>query len=1726
MIDKLVPRYLNLEDDQRLVKSVEMTDALNVRLSSDEDGDGGVIKNAYGNAAISFRSGDELPAGTNKVIGSIANSDGGEVFFFVWNSNNDHSIYRYSGSSNQAQLVYRDSILDFSSFYHIRATVVRNLAGETLLYFTDANTEPKKINVTRALLGLYPASFTSGTDAEKLANIALAKQPPMTPPTFVFTTNVSLKQNNLYESTFQFAAQYVYQDGERSAISPYSELAVSQTQFFDGIITEEQKLQNNTLTISVPTSTADVAEIIVIARNGNAGAFYEIETIQNDSNLATQSIQFDNSKLYIPISQDEVNKIYDNVPQTAEAIDITGNRLMLGGYTEGYDNIRTDVDVLPNYFPEVRQYEIPVVYPYVVTPATIEEEVAQTKQFYIDISSIPPIADEESFLNISFALDFGQMAFNLNGYYVQWVQLDKITEEESNYCGLVANPDAFFPLQSLDEFNYGVKVKSSPLSISENIKIPAGTTKAQIVSLITGAIEGSYTTVLDSDITDFNYATRITSVLELEAAVNAKPDKWMFFSGSAQFSITESASTSTEVAFNIWVDQAALSAKAGYNFNVSDVVNRASNFIPIVGLVKSLFTRGKSLGQAYPATNALFNQIQFIDVPSIVYQGDGEDYILYTGTTISGGQFVPSPNTSLNTKKSTSVFLFGDDAFENGVEFDANVLTDGDINGYESFKAGAAHSFGLVYYDQFNRNGGVQVINSSYVNWYGDRVTENNLDGRVDTVLRIKHQAPSWAVKWAPVYAKLNSVTQKFQYSVIRAFSATNLQAKPFAGISSFEDVTYLSMRSLEGKSDSYKEGYSANLEYTYQQGDKLRIVSYNKKNGQYRFYVSATTGSVAVGDILIQFNISGVSVLEVTNVNIVSGSGTLTARLLSVSVVPNNSGALINVATGVTVTYTSRIKIDLVSYEPEINLDVLDYFEFTNDIDTNPILDLTSDEATFNTTGRFIAVKSSKLDNWNNYSIITDSDNWGSECIIEVYRPNKILQQEIFYEIGENFPVVNGLHVGQRTTISPVSANVVSIADGNNLIVYSNIKVYKGDILSDGAGNVLSVKNVYPEVNSTYNYVFYAATISGSFSATTYTLNLTNSNDAVVQSSNGDCYYRPRLIKVGTKAYANNFNISFIEDYSVSDFFSSKSTSVGRPHVVQPEAQTIFRKGSVTYSDAFIIDSKYLGLSSFNPSLANFYDFDYQHGTIKQLVGDDDRVYIIQQRKSGWAPIGRNIIESTDGAQSLTLSRSVVGVPNYYLGDYGINDNPESLAVDRGRIYFADVRTGKIVRISRDGISLISEEFMDAFFKDNFLFITNNTSSQKVIAGVDIEADEYIVSVDAINNAVISVESIDPEAASYSYTAQTNAAGTQVIVGLEFDDDDLFTFSTEIREFQDICDEFDDSLNAIVFLDKIIDGQPAYVGEEYLGQSGTIYGVATNTNYNFFVTISLNISTGEFSFSNDCGNYDGVIGTPTNLENDFTVSYDVTSNVWNTFYSYRPESIVSVDDTLFTFFAGVMYKHSDAANRSTYYGNPYNSVVEVISNQNPSMVKSYEAISLEGTNAWAADVSNTDQSTSILAADFSERERNWYAYVPRDSSANTGTATITSLSGSSEVFVLGNVATGGVSGSTITFTTPVGDVPFPMGGSLYKVSGATLVSLSLTVSSISGDKQVTASGSVTGVNNGDTIVVIGNGAIEGDQIRDYYAKIKLTNSSTSEIELYAVNMVFAKSNLHNQLGQ
>jgi hypothetical protein len=81
-------------------------------------------------------------------------------------------------------------------------------------------------------------------------------------------------------------------------------------------------------------------------------------------------------------------------------------------------------------------------------------------------------------------------------------------------------------------------------------------------------------------------------------------------------------------------------------------------------------------------------------------------------------------------------------------------------------------------------------------------------------------------------------------------------------------------------------------------------------------------------------------------------------------------------------------------------------------------------------------------------------------------------------------------------------------------------------------------------------------------------------------------------------------------------------------------------------------------------------------------------------------------------------------------------------------------------------------------------------------------------------------------------------------------------------------------------------------------------------------------------------------------------------------------------------------------------------------------------------------------------------------------------------------------------------------------------------VSVSLTVSSISSGNTLTTNTTASTVSVGDELIVIASGAVEGDVIRDYWAKAKLTLSSSDDVELYAVNAVYSDSSLHNELGQ
>jgi hypothetical protein len=110
------------------------------------------------------------------------------------------------------------------------------------------------------------------------------------------------------------------------------------------------------------------------------------------------------------------------------------------------------------------------------------------------------------------------------------------------------------------------------------------------------------------------------------------------------------------------------------------------------------------------------------------------------------------------------------------------------------------------------------------------------------------------------------------------------------------------------------------------------------------------------------------------------------------------------------------------------------------------------------------------------------------------------------------------------------------------------------------------------------------------------------------------------------------------------------------------------------------------------------------------------------------------------------------------------------------------------------------------------------------------------------------------------------------------------------------------------------------------------------------------------------------------------------------------------------------------------------------------------------------------------------------------------------------------------ISNDTIVFKNDIASMSFPLGtkSKLYKVNGNQLDTLSVTASSVSGVKSLTCSGTVSLGSPNNVIVLVADSAIEGDQIRDYYAKIRLTKTDTKPVELYAINAVVTDSKAHN----
>ena len=153
---------MNKDLDERLVPNGQYRDAQNIQVSSSESSDVGAVENILGNTKQDNKPGGGRWANgfgldNPRCIGGARDSQNEKIYWFLTSDSID-AIMEYDQSTGIVYpvLVDTDNILDFNVNNFI--TGVNILEG--MLFWTDDNSEPKKINIDRFKAGsIQPGSI-------------------------------------------------------------------------------------------------------------------------------------------------------------------------------------------------------------------------------------------------------------------------------------------------------------------------------------------------------------------------------------------------------------------------------------------------------------------------------------------------------------------------------------------------------------------------------------------------------------------------------------------------------------------------------------------------------------------------------------------------------------------------------------------------------------------------------------------------------------------------------------------------------------------------------------------------------------------------------------------------------------------------------------------------------------------------------------------------------------------------------------------------------------------------------------------------------------------------------------------------------------------------------------------------------------------------------------------------------------------------------------------------------------------------------------------------------------------------------------------------------------------------------------------------------------------------------------------------------------------------------
>ena len=179
-------------------------------------------------------------------------------------------------------------------------------------------------------------------------------------------------EEKLFEFKFpRFAYRYQYEDREYSTMSPFSQIA-----FMPGSFDYHPKkgynlgMTNRVNEIGIKNFTTNVPDgviaIDILYKDDLSPNIYVVDTIKPkhsalggggnvwdaDGDPLTNSFVVTSEQISQMLPSNQLLRLWDNVPKKALAQDISGNRIIYGNYTQGFDLKAGDINASEDYYPD------------------------------------------------------------------------------------------------------------------------------------------------------------------------------------------------------------------------------------------------------------------------------------------------------------------------------------------------------------------------------------------------------------------------------------------------------------------------------------------------------------------------------------------------------------------------------------------------------------------------------------------------------------------------------------------------------------------------------------------------------------------------------------------------------------------------------------------------------------------------------------------------------------------------------------------------------------------------------------------------------------------------------------------------------------------------------------------------------------------------------------------------------------------------------------------------------------------------------------------------------------------------------------------------------------------------------------------------------------------------------------------------------------------------------